>query len=127
MSESEQAPQVPSYEFSFGDMRPAEIVAVVRYARELENSSLPDTYANYVMRQSGWSPYDAMTVALDKLVEADPERGREVVTAFVDSPDPEDRYEAALVTVQSLTKVDHDAGVDIWERLICDEVKEVRV
>lgn len=69
---------------------------------------------------------ERLSITLELLPEAHPDRAREIFRAFADSPDSEDRETLTNYLVISLTKVDHDAGVALWDRLIRDVNRGVR-
>lgn len=62
----------------------------------------------------------------ESLPEADSGRAKELFHAFANSPRATDRETLTNHLIISLTKVDHDAGVTLWDRLIRDSDKDVR-
>ncbi|WP_173155629.1 hypothetical protein [Phytohabitans suffuscus] len=67
----------------------------------------------------------AMERTLERLPEHDANFGREVYTALAESADHINRGLAGS-WVGNLTRVDHDYGVMLWDRLVRDEKSSVR-
>lgn len=68
--------------------------------------------------------------ALDSYVAILPEhdlgRAKEIYGTFLDSPSPKERQALGYKLVEGLTKVDHEAGISMWDQLMRDEDGEVR-
>lgn len=106
----------------FASLRPAELVALARATYEADYSRNKTD-----LEQTGRPVYsDSFFGYFDNLIAYDLDRATEVITAFVDSPIPQDRFFVALGAVEQLTRVSRERGIPLWDRLMSDPDADIR-
>ena len=98
----------------FSNLSPNEFAALSRLANSDDENERP-------------LAWDSLAEHLSSVTEHDAARAADLITALADSPFVENRRFLAVCGFQEgLTKVSHDIGISIWNRLMGDEDKEVR-
>jgi hypothetical protein len=63
---------------------------------------------------------------LDALPVRNLDRAKAVYEAFASNPNEETRFQIAMISPRRLTLVDHNAGIEFWDRLMRDPSPRVR-
>ncbi|WP_234531669.1 hypothetical protein [Streptomyces shenzhenensis] len=134
MSESNQryeGSENERYFAAFDSLDPSEFVALHRVAvnehdEDIGSGEITSAFDAFESQRKGNSIESLTSEYLDFLPSRSLDRAKLVYETFAASPHVKDRLQVARLCPRELARVDYDAGMDLWDRLIRDPDKIVR-